>query len=183
MSNLLPQEYKNSITRLYRKRFLSIVFLSIGAVFLIGVGLLVPSLSLSEGNESTLQRQKETLSSHETSDIARSLSISIGEINQKLNVFSAKVPASPVIEDCIKPILSVQGSDVKINDFNFELVPDSPSTARIKVSGVAQSRETLLAFTDRIKLLKGMSNVDLPIMSFIKNANVTFTISAVVAED
>jgi hypothetical protein len=180
MSNLLPQEYKKSILRLYRMRFMSVVFLALSMIFVIGVGLLIPSLSLSKNNEVTLQKQKEVMSQHETSAIARSLSQSISAINQKLNVFSAKVPESPIVQSFIKPILSVQGSDIKIQSFNFELLPDSTGGARVKISGVAQNREALLAFTDRIKLLKGMSSVDLPIMSFIRNANVTFTISAVI---
>lgn len=181
MSNLLPQEYKKSITRLYRKRFLSVLFFSLSFIFVAGVGLLIPALSLSKANESALQKQKQVLGSHETSGIAHTLSKAISEINQKLNVFSAKVPASPVIKDFIQPIISIQGDNVKISSFNFELLPESIVSARIKVSGVAQNREALLAFTDRVKHLPGVSNVDLPIMSFVKNANVTFTISAVIS--
>ena len=178
MSNLLPQEYKKKIVRLYRKRFLSILFFTLAVFFFVGVGLLIPSLLLSTGNESTLQKQKELLSLRETTAIARSHSASISAINQKLNVFSTKVPESPIIQGFIKPILSVKGEQVQIQNFNFELTSNSTTSARITVSGVAQSRETLLEFTDRIKLLKGIHTVDLPMMSFIKNANVTFTISA-----
>ncbi len=178
MSNLLPESHKASVIRLYRKRFLTVAFFALAILSLIGAGLLLPSLFLAKNDEAVLVQKRDTLGARETSSIAHSLALSISTINQKLGVFSATVPASPVIGSVIKPMLGVQGNSVKISMINFDLVPDQPGIARIRISGTAESRETLLAFTDRIKALPGWTAVDLPIMSFIKNSNVTFTISA-----
>ncbi len=181
MSNLLPQQEKAFILRLYRKRFLTTVLFGAGVFSLIGIGLLLPSYLLSKNNEAILMQKQEILSGRETSTIARSLAASIASINKKLGVFSNSLPASPIVGDVLQPILSVQGSGVHLADVGVEAASSADAPAKIKLSGTAESRETLLAFTDRIKQLPNFTAVDLPIMSFIKNANVTFTISAAVS--
>lgn len=176
MSNLLPPEQKKSLLHLYRMRFFAVVFIAIICVAAIGIAALIPSFFVSKESEATLTASRDVLASHETSSIQKSLSQSIIDINDRLSVFSGSWFTSPILADFVDPILSAKPAGLRLTDLSF--TPDkSGMTAKVEISGVANNRELLLAFGDKVKQLPNFSNVDIPITSFIKDSNVTFTIT------
>ena len=177
MSNILPQTKKVSILWMYRKRFLAVVFIFIMCFAIVGSVLLVPAFLISRSSENLLTAQRDTLAGRETSTITHSLASTIGDINSRVAVFPLMVPASPLIADLINPILAAKTSTIHLTDFSYD--PSAgKGTAAITIGGAADSREALLAFGDKLKTIDGITNVNVPISSFIKDANVPFTISA-----
>jgi hypothetical protein len=179
MSNLLPPAQKKSILRLYRKRFISLAFISVLSLVAIGALLLLPSLYVAHSSEQLLTQKRDVLASNDTSTITKSLGASINDINSRLNVFSTSAPTSPLVADVINPILGVKTAAVHITNITYTLGAKD-TQADVDISGTADSREALLAFSDQLGEISTFSNVAVPISSFIKNANVTFTVSATV---
>ena len=53
--------------------------------------------------------------------------------------------------------------------------------AKVSVQGTADSRADLLAFADKVRAIDSFTSVNVPITSFIKDTDVPFTLTAVVA--
>ena len=180
MSNLLPQPHKVGLLKLYRKRYLSLAMLAVALLSLVAILLLVPSYFYLRSNQIILTTTHDTLSGYETTGIATQLAQSVTEINSRLSVFPAVSPVSPLIAGLINPILQVQSPAIHITEFDF--APGVTAIqAKVSVQGTANSRADLLAFADKVRGLDSFTSVDVPITSFIKDTDVPFTLTAVVA--
>ena len=67
-----------------------------------------------------------------------------------------------------------------LTGLTYTSVPDS-GTAQIDVSGVATSRESILAFADSLRKAPDVTAVDVPITNFIKESNLPFGITLTVS--
>jgi hypothetical protein len=180
MSNLLPQQHKISMLRLYRKRLIAVAFFALAFLAVASILLLSPSYLFLHAGEIVLTTKRDTLAGYETSKIATTLAGTVADINSRLRVFPDISPASPLIAGMIDPILKVKGPAVHIDSFDY--TPGVTSIqAKIRVSGTADSRVDLLAFADKVRNIGNFTSVSVPITSFIKDSDVTFTLSAVVA--
>ncbi len=177
MSNLLPVAQKKSILGMYRKRFVSIGLLTLSALLVAAALLTLPSFLFLKSSEIVLTAKRDTLASYETSTIARTLTTTITDVNSRLSVFPASETSSPLISDFMNPVLLAKTDAVHLTDFSYTK-GTTPNTATIKVTGTADSRVALLAFTDKLKSVGSFSNVNVPITNFIKDSDVPFTISA-----
>ena len=180
MSNLLPPSQKQDILRLYRKRFVSIALLTVVGLMMSAFVLATPSLLFLKSSEIVLTAKRDTLSGYETSSIARTLSTAVADVNSRLAVFPATETASPLIADFVNPVLLAKSNSIHLVGFSYEKGA-KPNEAKVKVTGTADSRVALLAFTDRLKKVGSFSDVNVPITNFILDANVPFTISATVS--
>ena len=179
MSNLLTVKEKKSILGLYRKRFLSIIFISFIVIAVIGSALLFPSLFYLENNKAVLSLNKKSLQGQETTKIAETLAGTITDINAHLNVFSDTTITSPVIAHFIDPILKTKTGAIHVTNFSY-VSGEKNTNASIQISGIADTRSDLLAFADKIKTLDGFKTVSVPIASFIKDTKMPFTVSATI---
>ena len=180
MSNLLPQRHKADLLKLYRKRYVSLAFFGVAFLALVAIVLLLPSYLYLRSSQILLTTKRDTLASYETATIATQLAGTVTDINSRLGVFPAVTPASPLIAGMIDPILQVEPAAVHITEFDF--APGITAVqAKVSVSGVADSRTDLLAFADKVRDIASFTSVDVPITSFIKDTDVPFTLTAVVA--
>lgn len=179
MSNLLPPKQQLSILHLYRKRFLSIMFLFVAALLAVGSVLLLPSLMFLKNSQAELQQKHDALAGQGTDAIAHSLSSSISDINSKLSDFANSAPTSPLVGDFITPVLNAKTSHVHLTEFSYTANTDG-TTADVEISGDADSREALLDFSNALQTIPNYTDVNVPIASFIKSTDVTFTINATV---
>lgn len=177
MSNLLPTREKTAIIKLYRRRFLSIVFFVGMGLFVVGGILLFPSIFVLKGSEAVLAAKRDALGGHETTKVETALASTITEVNKKLSVFPDVILPSPILGNFLDPILKVKGDAVHITNFSYGA--QNAGEITISISGTTNSRADLLAFADKLKSNPHFKNVTVPIASFIKDANVTFTIGAV----
>ncbi len=164
---------------MYRKRFVAIVFLSLAALLVAAVLLVLPSFLFLKSNEIVLSAKRDTLAGYETSSIVRTLTSSIADVNKRLSVFPASETASPLIADFMNPVLLAKNGSIHLIAFSYTRSA-KPNQATVKVTGTADSRVALLAFTDRLKKVGSFSDVNVPITNFIKDSNVPFTVSATV---
>ncbi len=180
MSNLLPPSQKQDILRLYRKRLVSIALLTFVGLLMSAFVLAMPSLLYLKSSEIVLTAKRDTLSGYETSSIARTLSTAVADVNSRLAVFPATETASPLIADFVNPVLLAKSNSIHLVGFSYEKGAKL-NEAKVKVTGTADSRVALLAFTDRLKKVGSFSDVNVPITNFILDTNVPFTVSATVS--
>jgi hypothetical protein len=181
MSNLLSSKEKKEIVSLYRRRFMSVALSFFAGLCLIGSLLLFPALIYVKSNQTILTARKNSFAGRETSGLQGSLTKALTDINTRLGVFPDSAPASPIVHSFIDPVLSAKTSSIRITDFSFAGGTNNATQANVQVSGVATSREALLTFSKDLGKIAGVSNVTVPITSFIKDTNVMFTVSATIA--
>ena len=181
MSNILPQQQISKIARLYRKRFMVVVFISAIILFAIGCIMLAPSIYFAQQNQAALAAKKVQLDQLETGSYQASLTSSISDINSRLQVFGQSVPQTPIIGSFVNVVLGAKTPAVHIDEMHSVLDAKDQNSADITVKGTADSREALLYFADNLRGYSNVSNVDVPIDTFIKNSNVPFTLTATVA--
>ena len=180
MSNLLPPQEIKRIKLLYRKRFV-VVTMRAGMILVVIAGLgLVPSYIYSQKEQNQLLAQKAIFDSKQTGELKQTLISSISYINTRLNSFNQASFASPIIASFITPILQARVPSVYLSDFNYSATPDA-NTAKVVISGVSTSRESILTFADNLRNTPGVVSVDVPITNFIKESNIPFSITITVS--
>lgn len=177
MSNLLPYSEKKKILGMYRKRFLALVFFSAAFILFSGAVLLFPAYVVLKDSAGSLTEKRDQLKKDETAALQGTLAKTISDINKRLAVFPDTAILSPVIGTFVRPVLTTKTPAIHITNMGYT-VGDS-GTINVQISGIAASRSSLLSFADALKATNGFKNVTVPISSFIKDSNVTFTISAV----
>jgi len=178
MSNLLPKQEKQALVKLYRKRFVAVVLIFIACAAIMGSILILPAFFLAETTERALTEKLAMLNQQETSELQRSLGQSVGDINMKLGVFKENIKSSPLIADFIDPMLSVKSPSIHLTHFTYA-VDATSGKVTMDISGTADTRQALTAFAERVRVLDGIAEVTVPITSFIKDQNVTFTLTAI----
>jgi len=177
MSNLLSKTEKKEIKKLYYTRLLAVGFLILGFVALAGSALILPTLLLTKSNERVLTERTNSLASKETTGLEKSLSATVADINTRLSVFDTVTPKSPLIGTVINSVLNAKSSAITIQQITTSPIPKKSTDIAVVITGIAKDRESLLAFSGRLQKIEGLSNVTVPISSFLKNSNMSFTIN------
>ncbi len=178
MSNLLPDTQKNALLRLYRMRVFTLLFLGIAGVLAGSIILIVPSVRLSESINHSLTEKRALLAGRETTNIQASLLKTVATINARLNMFTNNGPESIVVGRFIDPVLSVKTTGVHISQFKYSIPLDKKQVANIQISGTTSARQSLLEYADALRALPHVSEVVVPLTSFIKDQNSPFVITA-----
>ena len=179
MSNLLlPQDIQH-IKRLYQKRFVVVVLHALVVLVVIAGGCLSASYVYSTNEENVLLAKKAVLEKRETGELKQSLVMTITDINTRLSAFDGTSLSSPIIASFVDPIMKAKVASVYLTNLAYTADPNT-TTARIVLSGVSTSRESILSFADNLRKTPGISAVDVPITNFIKESNMPFTITLTV---
>ena len=178
MSNILPQKEISKIARLYRKRFLVIAFTAVTLLAAVGCAMLIPTLYYARQNELVLQAKKDQLDQLETGSYRQSLADSISDINSRLEVFGQVPAISPVIGSVVNVVLSAKTPNIHIEEIQSGTDSKDPTLADVTVTGFADTREALLYFADTLRGNAGVTGVNVPIDTYIKNTDVPFTMTA-----
>ncbi len=173
MLNLLTDEYKKEILWEYRKRLIATTLFLISFAIVIGCVSLIPTyfniLQKRQGLEvdkAIFQAKIGLVGDKEIVDKVQSLTRDT-EALQPLQ----SVQLSSVIDRVIS-----HAEEVKLGKFTFTLNADGTYT--LDISGVAPSRESLLAFSKILKSDASLSYDDksLPLSSFTKTKDINFSL-------
>jgi hypothetical protein len=180
MSNILPQKQIARLNHLYRTRFMVVVFFVTAVIFFVGGAFLLPSLYYAREDHTQLLAQRAELDKLETGTYRESLQASVSDINNRLQIFGAGAPRSPVIGSFVGVVLSAKTPNVHIERMLIDVKMPGDTSAPVQVQGVADTREALLYFANTLRGYSGVSHVEVPIDTYIRNTNVPFTITATV---
>lgn len=180
MSNLLPEQEKRAVIRLYRKRFISLVLIVLAGLFVTSSALLLPAYFLARDTRDVYKEKRNGLTGRETSSLKTALVDAVTDVNKKLSVFEDTRPISPATVRLIDPVISARTQGVRIEGISFTITDPkkNPKMAEVRIQGVSSSREALISFSEKVKTIGGLSEVSVPVSNFIQGVNVSFTISA-----
>ncbi len=173
MFNLLPSHQKKLLHREYTTRVI-VVALAMGSISSLVLFLsLLPAYSLS--------RSKANFSKEQVAEMKKSLSgekienrASFDTI-QKLNAAVKQAMVNSPVNEIVTLILKYKTSDITISGFDLSGVQ---ATGRsVTISGVAPTRESLLAFRKSLEKEKTFKNINVPDSNFQKNKDIVFTVS------
>ena len=174
MINLLPDPAKHSLRMAYYER-LAIVFciLAACAVFA-GAALLAPSYFLARADANAAQNYLVASSQALTGGGTAGATQTLAQLSEQISLMKS-YPRAPHVAE----ILSQVTNHLPVGVFltRISVTPGSSGPDTISVSGVAQTRDELLAFADALKSLPAFSGVSVPLSQLAGETNVTFSLS------
>jgi hypothetical protein len=182
MTNLLPEEYKNKIHREYRLRYYAVISLFVFFAIGISVFVLVPN-AFTAGTEYFLARQAETqIINPEDEKRVKDMNAELLLFRETLGVLDPKKEVTPVLLSEMMRLVAMQKpAQVSLESFGF--VSETEAVKKILLSGLAENRESLVAFSKRLTENKTFTKVDLPISNLSKKQDIEFSITLTIGEE
>ena len=168
---LLDSE-KKGLKREYRTRALIVFLFFISVGFIVGICSLFPAYIYASLEESVHLNQvadlKQTEDSVKAAAVEKQLSASSVILNKVYDSIN-----SSIYYKTINSIVAVRGN-IRLNSFTME-VPNANSVV-IVISGLAPTRNDLLAFKSRLQILAPKISVDLPLSTLAQDSKISFSI-------
>jgi hypothetical protein len=178
MSNLLPEQQKKMVSRLYHMRYAVAALVALCLLLGVGIVLLLPTYTLVTSDAKVLDDRITLLESSDASGSKKQLADMTALLGSRLSMLGDRPEFSLVRDKFIDPVLKAKSDTVRFTNLSYVLNNDAGATAQVEISGVADTRESLLSFGERVRAIPNMKEVVVPITSFIKGAKVPFVISA-----
>ena len=173
MLNLLPVEQKKKVVAEYSRRIWTIVLLGVIVVTIVSGIFLLPVYLMANGTYTQVAREKETLERQIAESQKNSSEESVKNIYEIIGILDQyNVPISSTA--LIQASVLDKPSGVNIGHIVYTPSKDSPAT--LDVYGKAATRAALVSYSDNLKLDGNFSSVFIPISSFTKERDVTFSV-------
>lgn len=172
--NLLPS-YRIRMLRKQRLVQIAIVgAIVFSALIIIQMMLLFPAYNFLQTKYYTLQNLQRELSAKLASRNIQSINTRTNTLNKKVH-FLETLDNTPSGVAAIQYILGIVHRNVTIYSIIYT-APSKKQKAKIVLSGMAQTREALHMYQQALQANHDIDSVDLPINSYAKDSNITFTI-------
>lgn len=169
MINLLPQEKKKELRKNYRFRLVIVGSLLFSAVVVSLCVVLGSFYLLMRIEKNDMSQALEAVKADEALIIDKGIIRQTGDKLTILLLSSENVLAT----EAINSILDNKDDDIKINEISYST---SDTVAKIKLRGVAGTREKLLEFTRELEDVDKFSEIQSPISDLSKSTDITFSI-------
>ncbi len=179
--NLLPETEKKLIKKGLNLRFLIVFSLLIALALLIGIVSLEPAFVLAKAKlmETTLLAKTEDHS--RTIETEKILAVP-EEIKSKTEIFLKSIPKFRVAE-IFYIIAKDLPSGVVVKSVSFAGSQSAGQNSKeIRVSGVSSSRQSLIAFSDKLRAESLFVGVEVPVSSLAREKNLPFSIKIKLSE-
>lgn len=175
MLNILSTTEKKKILVEYRFRLAVVSIFAVGALVLASLVLLAPSYLLAITKYNGISAELARLEAKQGSTVQeKDINTQISSINKKIDLFlKGGVNATSSPSQMILNILNDRGNSIKIQGFTYDV---SVGLGRFVIIGTAIDRDSLAQFVERLKREPTFTKVDLPISSYVKSANIDFSI-------
>lgn len=177
LTNLLPPERKQALSRSYTLRFFTFVFLLLGFLLIAHGALLVPSYAyVEEQKKNEESRLAELSERREVSGFAG--------LSERVTAFASRADmlkelrTLPSGSDAVRAILSLPRTGISITSFVFS-PPAGKEPGSMRVSGTAATRESLRSFDSDLNALSFVQSTDLPFSAYAKESEIPFQIALV----
>ncbi|MEY3783720.1 MAG: hypothetical protein RLZZ230_42 [Candidatus Parcubacteria bacterium] len=174
MINLIPTSAKRKLLLEYWSRVISVWFLLWATALIASACILLPAYVLIGGK----------ITAYEASSVAASEKVS-GYENISSELATANTQAKKIIDEAklvkfsnlLTLFSELQGSEVHIN--KIQLGRAKAGVAPVIMGGMADSRQSLASFRDRLLADSTIESVDLPISNLAQDKNIAFSITVV----
>lgn len=181
MANLLPFEYKKKNRTEYILRLVVVVMCA--AIFLIlsSLALLIPSYVRALSQESTAEARLARVESGAKKATAlvpgeQDPSARLAKLDEKAELFLRAKKASGISSiptEGIQEVIELKPASLKISSITYD---KAAGREKFIVSGIALHRDDLARFVEDLKKNTSFTKVELPISSYVKSTNISFSI-------
>lgn len=172
MANILPDNLRRLNKRRYVIRLSTVVFYGLAFVLVVCTALIVPSYFLLNEEAKALTAERVRMETDVVDTDFRVLPL--GEITERAKELTLGVDRfSPTSH--IQTIVGTLPQGVSLNSISFE---KGESMYTFTISGMADTREALVAFRDALDGLTRFSGVDLPVTQLARRTDLEFSLTA-----
>lgn len=177
MFNLLPTNLKLDIKKEYNLRRLIMFFTFVVAVQVSFLVFMFPTWLVSMYKEQIVKIEYEKMNQLLSDSNINPTTETIESINKKLNLINnslAYVELRPMIDT----VISQRNRTIFIDQFSFS--SKNKDSAVLAIGGIANTRDALVSFVDRLEASGLFKKVDLPISNLAKDKDIDFTVELTV---
>lgn len=179
MINLLPTEEKKKIRRDYALRLLTMVLIAVSAVAIIGIVSLFPSFFIADFAKRAAVERVDLITKENGGGDKENITVVLRDAQQKLEILSPeseKVSVRTVFDTAIDH----KSNAVTLTGLVYQQETDeSGETLKLIINGVADRREDLLAFSQKLEQDEMFDEVELPVSNLAQDRNISFTLTVV----
>lgn len=175
LTDLLPPERQQALSRGYLLRLGVVVAILITALTVIAGLLLVPTYVLLLQSAAAKQAHLTNIESILSSADEKTLSAHLAALSNDAAVLMAlgKVPAASTI---LRAALAVSRPGVTLSGFTYvPAAPKNPGT--LAITGVATTRDALRSYQLALQSAPFSAGANLPVSAYAKDANIPFTVT------
>ncbi len=172
MLHLLTDEYKKKVEREYAYRVFSVI--SVGVILLCALGLILisPSYFKISSTHSKLVTERERYAEKiklrqddNAVDGIKNVQNSIAVLKSNIQTYS--------VRDVILGLVIKKQKGISISRFSYSNSKDIPT---VDISGKAESRSSLMSFSEELKKNPSFSGVTIPLSSFARERDIDFSL-------
>lgn len=168
MFNLLLPQDKVAVYREYMTRLVIVALGAFICLEIIGVIALLPSYILLRSDERTaLVKKTQVQNQTENSELTSIVTAT------KISVDGLHTTPQILFRELIAGITQARGQGIKLND--IEYITDA-GKIHLQISGVAQTRQSLVVFSKELQKNPLFGSVEVPISDFVKEKNIEFSL-------
>ena len=172
MINLLPDFQKEVVRVEYKHRMLIVGVLFVLLTIVIATVSLFPSYLISKTKYVTLKERADVLKEEEKKANTAGVSLIVKDVSEKLSLLNIGKKDTDV-GMLISKLVDNADSSVKIMSITYE---KRGATAKVDIAGVAEKRESMIAFIEKLKKDEYFSEVYSPVSNLVKESNISFNI-------
>ncbi len=170
MYKLLPEQLREKVAKEYSLRRLNLMLEAGAVVFVIAIGGLFPSYILSRFNLAEASEKMKWSQAFHREKGGESAGQWLSDINLALNTLSPELDKERPSELLLE-VIGEKPSGIKLTSFKWS---KDGGRLSLNISGVASSRQALLALQDALKKIPSFSSVPLPVSSLAKDKDISF---------
>lgn len=175
LTNLLPEFRKRNFRRQYFLRLGTAVLVALAGLTFLHAILLLPTY-LYARNEVT-HSTAALVAVNASADTAGEADLAARKAALNATAMNlSKLKDAPTASAALRAALAVPRPGIALNGFTFT-APASNQPARMQLTGVAASRDTLRQYAAALDALPFVTNADLPISAYAKETDIDFTIT------
>lgn len=179
LTNLLPLERRNQLAREYRYRFGVVAVSLVILLLLAAAALLSPTYLFLMGSATAKEARLTGIQASLSSSDQVALSARLATLSSDAAALTALADA-PSASAIIRAVLAISRAGITISGFTY--TPISGTTpATLALSGTSATRDALRSYQLALQNAPFARSVDLPVSAYAKDANISFTITILLA--
>lgn len=177
MVNLITENMRARVGGEYRDRRIAVGGFALSAALIASAACLVPAYFAADAEHSSLQAQTAALDAsiaqESVSSSAKAEAVSAALYRAAAASLSAPRPSS-----VFAALIGVRPSGVSLRHIDFS---ETDTAAVVRLSGIADTRDHLLAFKQSLSGVAGVASVELPVDALAAADNATFAMTVTFA--
>jgi len=176
LTNLLQRSYVRQLRHSYFLRLLTLGVIMAVLLLVIHALLLVPSYLYASTRLAAENRQLDAIANSTQTAQEKQVKTRFAALSTDATYLS-RLSSMPTGSGAIRALISIPSPGVRISSFSYAAPKTAGADASMIVSGTADTRDALRAYTVALGALPYVKNVDLPISAYAQDSNINFTLT------